>query len=77
MDYKGKKKFYKNNKSNAYHKCGRIGHYARDCKVKDKIKSLDLEDNIKDSLYKILLNSFRKIIALTVVMERNPLQVKT
>ncbi|TMW95390.1 hypothetical protein EJD97_008961, partial [Solanum chilense] len=26
-------------------------------KVKDKIKSLDLEDNIKNSLYKILLNS--------------------
>ncbi|KAG5570712.1 hypothetical protein H5410_060478 [Solanum commersonii] len=30
---------------------------TRDCKVKDKIKSLDLEDNIKDSLYKNLLNS--------------------
>ena len=55
MDYKEKKAFYK--KSNACHKCGRIGHYARDCKVKDKIKSLDLEDNIKDSLYKILLDS--------------------
>ncbi|KAG5631121.1 hypothetical protein H5410_002838 [Solanum commersonii] len=57
MDYKRKKEFYKNNKSNVCHKCGRIGHYVRDCKVSDKIKSLDLEDNIKDSLYKILLNS--------------------
>ncbi|KAH0730057.1 hypothetical protein KY289_001245 [Solanum tuberosum] len=57
MDYKRKKHFYKNNKSNVCHKCGRIGHYVRDCKVKDKIKSLDLEDNIRDSLYKILLNS--------------------
>ncbi|KAH0773879.1 hypothetical protein KY290_011016 [Solanum tuberosum] len=34
---------------------------AMDCKVKDKIKSLDLEDNIKDSLYKILVNSSSKI----------------
>ncbi|TMW83778.1 hypothetical protein EJD97_000750, partial [Solanum chilense] len=54
IDYR--KEFYKN-KSNACHKCGRVGHYARDCKVKDNIKSLDLEDNIKDSLCKILLNS--------------------
>ncbi|KAG5594852.1 hypothetical protein H5410_036084 [Solanum commersonii] len=37
-----------------------IDHYARNCKVKDKIKRLDLEDNIKDSLYKILLNSSSK-----------------
>ena len=54
MDYV--KEFYKNNKSNVCHKCGRVGHYAKDCKFKDKIKSLDLEDNIKDSLCKILLN---------------------
>ena len=56
MNYKDKKKFYKNNKSNVYHKCGRVGHYTMDCKVKDKIKSLDLEDSIKDSLCKILIN---------------------
>ncbi|KAG5615880.1 hypothetical protein H5410_015704, partial [Solanum commersonii] len=35
----------------------RFGHYAKDCRVKEKIKSLDIEDNIKDSLYKIMLNS--------------------
>ncbi|KAG5582689.1 hypothetical protein H5410_053316, partial [Solanum commersonii] len=39
------------------HKCGRYGHYAKDCRVKEKIKSLDIEDNLKDSLYKIMLNS--------------------
>lgn len=48
VDYKGKKKFFRNNKWNASHKCGRIGHYDRDYKVKDKINSLDLEDNIKN-----------------------------
>ncbi|KAG5619581.1 hypothetical protein H5410_004799, partial [Solanum commersonii] len=39
------------------HKCRRFGHYAKDCRVKEKIKSLDIDDNMKDSLYKIMLNS--------------------
>ncbi|KAG5574008.1 hypothetical protein H5410_063774 [Solanum commersonii] len=33
------------------------GHYAKDCRVKEKIKNLDIDDNLKDSLYKIMLNS--------------------
>ncbi|KAG5630150.1 hypothetical protein H5410_001867 [Solanum commersonii] len=35
----------------------RKNHYAKDCRVKEKIKSLNIDDNIKDSLYKIMLNS--------------------
>ncbi|KAG5615832.1 hypothetical protein H5410_015656 [Solanum commersonii] len=35
----------------------RYGHYAKDCRVKEKIKNLDIDDNMKDSLYKIMLNS--------------------
>ncbi|KAH0652525.1 hypothetical protein KY289_030203 [Solanum tuberosum] len=44
-------------KSDTCHKCGRFGYYAKDCRVKEKIKNLDVDDNIKDSLYKIMLNS--------------------
>ncbi|KAG5619543.1 hypothetical protein H5410_004761 [Solanum commersonii] len=58
---KEEKRFYKSKRkydnSDTYHKCGRFGHYARDCKVKEKIKNLYIEENIKDSLYKITLNS--------------------
>ncbi|XP_070039571.1 uncharacterized protein [Nicotiana tomentosiformis] len=55
--YKHRKDFIKSNRPNAFYKCGIVGHYARDYKVKDKIKNLDIDDNIKDSLYKIHLNS--------------------
>ncbi|KAG5585430.1 hypothetical protein H5410_045864 [Solanum commersonii] len=55
---KRKKRYRQNfNKSDTCHKCGRYGYYDKDCKVKEKIKSLDIEDNLKDSLYKIMLNS--------------------
>ncbi|KAG5609742.1 hypothetical protein H5410_021023 [Solanum commersonii] len=55
---KRKKKYRQNyNRSDTCHRCGRFGHYAKDCRVKEKIKSLDVGDDIKDSLYKIMLNS--------------------
>ncbi|XP_075099434.1 uncharacterized protein LOC142176212 [Nicotiana tabacum] len=55
--HKARKGFIRSKNPQAYYKCGRISHFAKDCKIKDKIKDLDLNDNIKDSLYKILLNS--------------------
>ncbi|XP_070013189.1 uncharacterized protein [Nicotiana sylvestris] len=51
--HKARKGFIKSKNPQAYYKCRRIGHYAKDCKIKDKIKDLDLDDSIKDSYIKI------------------------
>nr|XP_009776513.1 PREDICTED: uncharacterized protein LOC104226263 [Nicotiana sylvestris] len=59
--HKDRKGYVKSKNPQACYKCGRVGHYAKDCKIKDKIKELDLDDTIKDSLYKILLNSSPEI----------------
>uniref|UniRef100_A0A7N0VGW1 CCHC-type domain-containing protein n=1 Tax=Kalanchoe fedtschenkoi TaxID=63787 RepID=A0A7N0VGW1_KALFE len=42
------------------YKCGRIDHYANKCRMKDKIKNLNLDEELKDSLKKLLINSENK-----------------
>ena len=35
-------------------KCGKYGHFANDCKVKQKINQLQINDKEKEELYKLL-----------------------
>ncbi|KAK9677788.1 hypothetical protein RND81_11G167100 [Saponaria officinalis] len=53
------KKNFKNkpNKKNFCFKCNKIGHYAQDCWTKKSISTLEIDDTIKDKLYKLFLNS--------------------
>ena len=46
------KKFDK--KKTKYFKCGKYGHFANDCKVKQKINQLQINDKEKEDLYKLL-----------------------
>lgn len=39
------------------HKCGKPGHYANKCLTKKKIESLEIDEDIKQKNYNILLNS--------------------
>ncbi|XP_059638718.1 uncharacterized protein LOC132280992 [Cornus florida] len=36
------------------HKCGRLGHFAKDCYAKTKINQLQIPSEIKESIYQIL-----------------------
>ncbi|PHT31988.1 hypothetical protein CQW23_28325 [Capsicum baccatum] len=55
--YKSREEKKKSKKTNACYRYGRVGHFAKDYKVKSKIKSRTLDEEIKDSFGKILLNA--------------------
>ena len=38
-------------------KCGKVGHYKKDCRVKEKINNLNVSKDLKDMLCKVMLNS--------------------
>ena len=38
-------------------KCGKIGHHKKDCRVKQKINNLNVTEDLKDMLCKVMLNS--------------------
>jgi len=39
------------------YKCGRLGHYKKDCRMKEKINELDMSDELKEQISKLLLES--------------------
>ena len=39
------------------YKCGRFGHYKRDCKMKEKINNLNMNYELKEQIAKIFLES--------------------
>ena len=38
-------------------KCGKVGHYKKDCKVKKKINNLNILEDFKNIPYEEMLNS--------------------
>ncbi|XP_007210226.2 uncharacterized protein LOC18776948 [Prunus persica] len=39
------------------YKCGKVGHYKSECKMKDKISNLSISEELKQQLCQIMLNS--------------------
>ncbi|KAK9671709.1 hypothetical protein RND81_12G049400 [Saponaria officinalis] len=58
--YRKRRFKYKTDNKIICYKCNRIGHYAKDCWTKKAISTLEIDDNIKDKLYKLLLTSDRE-----------------
>ncbi|PIN11405.1 hypothetical protein CDL12_15999 [Handroanthus impetiginosus] len=52
-------------------RCSQVGHYVNRCKVKNKIESLDLDEGLKKSLCKILLNEKREDIFGNIVSKNS------
>ncbi|XP_074300574.1 uncharacterized protein LOC141631852 [Silene latifolia] len=61
VDRKALTKTYKKNKKPdrliVCYKCNKVGHFAKHCSTKNKIASLDIDNERKDKLYKIFLVS--------------------
>ena len=38
-------------------KCGKVGHYKKDCRVRNKINNLNVFEDLKDMLYEVMLNT--------------------
>ena len=38
-------------------KCGKVGHYKKDCKVRQKINNLNVLEDLKEMFYEVMLNS--------------------
>ncbi|KAG8650611.1 hypothetical protein MANES_07G056008v8 [Manihot esculenta] len=52
------------------YRCGKVGHYANKCRVKQHIQALTIEEDLKEALAKILLNetdSEQEVVALNAL----------
>ena len=54
---KPKRNKYRSKKNIKCYKCGRPGHYSNRCKMKQNINNLEIEDDLKSKLLKLLINS--------------------
>jgi hypothetical protein len=64
-------KFKHNKKQPVCYKCGQTGHYKNNCKVKDKIKELNIDDKLKSQLLNILSESDTESEELLQIDDKN------